>query len=186
LLLKIDPGRARLIEVNREIVDAAVGLAALLNERTDLKNGSGFSCDTLCHPVDALHAAAHGNYSYRNWVQAKLQAIRGQFDLKYWPSLGEVIQAIADDALRAEPVPHDSVTGAGTEGARAGLADSFKAFFVALEEASGRNYGSLPHGFELTDRSVASLLNCALGLDPDQVVDSSYVKRLRQRQRERA
>jgi hypothetical protein len=83
-------------------------------------------------------------------------------------------------------VHRNSIGWTGTEGARAGLADSFKAFFVALEEASGRNYGSLPHGFELTDRSVASLLSCALGLDPDQVVDSSYVKRLRQRQRERA
>lgn len=179
-------GKARLIVVNREIVEAATALAVLLNERTELKNHSGFSCDTLYHPVDAIHAAAERNYSYAHWVKEKLQAISGQFDLKYWPSLSELVQAIADDAAQAAPLPHDSWTEAGTEGVRAGLADSFKAFFVALEESSTRNYGFLPSAFELTDRSVAILMSCALGLDPDKVVDSAYVKRLRQRVRERA
>jgi hypothetical protein len=184
--LEARKGKARLIAVNREIVEAATALAVLLNERTELKNHSGFSCDTLYHPVDAIHAAAEKNYSYEHWVKEKLEAITGQFDLKYWPSLGELVQAIADDAAQAAPLPHDSLTEAGTEGARAALADSFGAFFAALEESSTRNYGFLPGAFELTDRSVAILMSCALGLGPDKVVDSAYVKRLRQRVRERA
>jgi len=93
---------------------------------------------------------------------------------------------IADDRARATPLPHDAITDAGTEGKRAGLADTFKAFFVALEESSRRNHGFLPNAFELTDQSMASLLSCALGLGPEKIVDSTYVKRLRQRQRERA
>lgn len=179
-------GKARLITVNREIFEAATALAALLDERTALKNHSGFSCDTLYHPVDAIHAAGERNYSYEHWVKEKLEAMTGQFDLKYWPSLGDLAQAIADDAAKAAPLPHDPVTEAGTEGNRAGLADSFRAFFVALEESSARSYGFLPSAFELTDRSMAILMSCALGLGPDKVVDSTYVKRLRQRQRERA
>jgi hypothetical protein len=179
-------GKSRLIAVNREIVEAATALAALLEERAELKNHSGFSCDTLYHPVDAIHAAAVRNYSYEHWVKEKLEAITGQFDLKYWPSLGDLVQAIADDAEQAAPMPHDPVTEAGTEGSRAGLADTFRAFFVALEESSARNHGFLPSAFELTDRSTAILVSCALGLGPDKVVDSTYVKRLRQRQREKA
>lgn len=179
-------GKARLIAVNREIVKVAAELAALLNERTELKNHSGFSCDTLYHPVDAIHAAAERSHSYEHWVKEKLEAITGQFDLKYWPSLSELAQAIADDAAQAIPLAHDPVTEAGTEGVRAGLADSFRAFFVALEESSARHYGFLPSAFEITDRSVAILMSCALGLEPNKVVDSAYVKRLRQRVRERA
>jgi hypothetical protein len=178
-------GRARLIEVNREIEKTGRALAALLNERTELKNHSGFSCDTLYHPVDAIHAAAKRNYSYEHWVKEKLEDITGQFDLKYWPSLSEIVQAIADDAAQAEPLAHDVVTEAGTEG-RGGLADSFRSFFAALEDASARNYGFLPRAFELSDRSVAILMSCALGLGPDQAVDAPFVKRLRQRQRERS
>lgn len=119
-------------------------------------------------------------------MKEKLDAVTGQFDLKYWPSLSAVIQAIAEDAARAAPSPHDALTEAGTEGPRASLADTFKAFFVAIEGESSRNYGFLPCTFELTDRNVASLLSCALGLGPEQAVDAPYVKRLRQRQRERS
>lgn len=179
-------GRARLVEVNQEIERVAAHLAELLDERTELKNHSGFSCETLYHPVDAIHAAAARNYSYEQWVKARLETLTGQFDLKYWPPLSAVAQALADDAARAAPLPHDALTAAGTEGPRASLADTFRAFFVAVDEQSSRNFGFLPHSFELSDRCVASLLSCALGLGPDQAVDAPYVKRLRQRQRERA
>lgn len=179
-------GRDRLVKVNQEIQQKASELASLLNERTELKNHSGFSCDTYYHPVDVIHAAAERNYSYQSWVKEKLNALTSQFDLKYWPELSEFVLAIADDAARATPLPHDPVTEAGTEGSRAGLADTFKAFFVALEESSRRNHGFLPDAFELTDRSISSLMSCALGLGPDESVESSYVKRLRQRQRERS
>lgn len=179
-------GRDRLVEVNQEIQESASELASLLSERTELKNHSGFSCDTYYHPIDVIHAAAEKNYSYQSWVKEKLEALTSQFDLKYWPELSEFVQAIADDAARATPLPHDAVTDAGTEGSRAGLADTFKAFFVALEESSRRNHGFLPNAFELTDRSMASLMSCALGLGPDEAVESTYVKRLRQRLRERA
>jgi hypothetical protein len=178
--------RDELIEVNRQIEESATELARLLSERTELQNHSGFSCDTHYHPVDVIHAAAKKNYGYEQWVKEKLESLTGQFDLKYWPSLSEVVQTIADDAARATPRPHDPITDAGTEGPRASLVDSFKAFFVALEESSTRNYGFLPSTFELTDRSVASLMSCALGLGPDETVDSTYVKGLRQRQRAQA
>lgn len=178
-------GKARLVEVNREIEEAASTLAALLNERTELKNHSGFSCDTLYHPVDAIDLAAAEHYSYQHWVKDGLAGIRGQFDLKYWPSLSEVVQAIGTDAAQARPLPHDAVTEAGTEGPRAALAHTFRSFFVAVEESNARHHGFLPRTFELTDRSVAALISCALDLGPDEVVDAGYVKRLRQRRRDR-
>lgn len=178
--------RDKLIAVNRKIAENATELARLLSERTELQNRSGFSCDTHYHPVDVIHAASEENLSYAQWVKEKLEYLTGQFDLKYWPSLSEVVQAIADDAAQATPQPHDALTDAGTEGPRSSLVDSFKAFFVALEESNMRNHGFLPSTFELTDRSVASLMSCALGLDPDKVVDSTYVKGLRQRQRAQA
>ena len=178
--------RARLFELNHLIASKAGELADLVDERTELKNHSGFSCDTHYHPIYLIHAAAEHNYMYEHWVKDRLQQITGQFDLKYWPSIGEVLRALADDAARAKPVPHDAVTEAGTEGNRSALADTFKAFFVALEEVSAAHYGFIPRGFELTDRSVASLLSCSLGLGLDETVDSAYVKRLRQRQREKS
>jgi hypothetical protein len=178
-------GRARLVQVNEDIAKVAKTLAGLLEERTELKNHSGFSCDTLYHPIEAIHLAAERNYSYEHWVKGKLEALAGQFDLKYWPSLSAVVDAIAEDAARAVPVAHDPVTEAGTEGPRASRADTFRAFFVALDEQKQRGFGYLPNSFELTDRSVATLLSCALDFGEGETVDAQYVKRLRQRARER-
>lgn len=178
-------GRDRLSEVNRQISAVAAQLAELLDERDELKNLSGFSCETHYHPIEVIHAASERNYSYQSWVKKKLDALTGQFDLKYWPSLSECMRVIAFDAAKAEPQPHDPITDAGTSGTKPSLADTFKAFFAAMDEERRRKFGHLPDDFELTDRSVASLLSCALGLGPDEVKDAAYVKRLRQRERAR-
>lgn len=179
-------GKARLTAVNGEIETTARKLAQLLEERTHLENHSGFACDTFYHPIDVMHAASERNGSYATWVKESLESVRFRFDLKYWPTLSEMAESIAVDAAQAKPSPHDAVTGAGTEGPRGGLADSFRAFFACLDESSSGNHGLLPQGFDLTDRSIASLMSCALGLEPDRVVNSMFVKRLRQRQRGKA
>jgi len=44
----------------------------------------------------------------------------------------------------------------------------------------------IPAELKLTDATLASLANCVLDLGPDELVDSGYVKRFRQRQREEA
>lgn len=183
--LEARKGRAQLIKVNEQIKEKATELANLLSERTTLKDHSGFSCDTHYHPVEVLHAAARDNHGYTYWVKEKLENVTAQFDLKYWPTLSECVQVIADDAARATPSANDAITGAGTEGPRAGLDGTFKAFFATIDEANARNHGFLPRDFQLTDRTVASLMSCALGLGADELVDAGYVKRIRQRQREK-
>ena len=58
--------------------------------------------------------------------------------------------------------------------------------FAAIDENSTRHYGPLPQDFRASDNTLASLVNCALELDPDDMVDGPYVKRLRQRARDGA
>lgn len=174
--------KGTLVEVNRLIEASASELAKLLAKRTQLCNDSGFSCGTHYHPIDVLHAAAQSNSEYRYSVQEPLEALTARFDLRYWPSLPEFAQAIAEDAAKADPQATHTWTEAGT-GSRAALVGTFNTWFVALEDSSRRRFGFLPNDFELTDRSAASLMSCALDLEPDDVVDSTYVKGLRQRQR---
>lgn len=176
--------KSQLVKVNQRIEAVAAELAKLLAQRTELKNHSGFSCDTLYHPIDLIHAAAASNYSYEHWVKESLEAVTYQFDLKYWPTLSQLAQAIADDAAKAKPQAHDVVTSAGTEGP-GGLADTFRSFFAALEESKVGMHGFIPDTFRIKDQSVADLIGCALGLSPG-AVNSDFVKRLRQRARERA
>jgi hypothetical protein len=117
------------------------------------------------------------------YLRDSLRGLSAQFDLKYWPTPGEFMQALSDDADAAIPEATDPLTEAATRASRASKADFFKALFVALDENRVREHGFLPNNFKLTDETLASLGTCALDLGADEIVDGGYVKRLRQRER---
>jgi hypothetical protein len=177
--------RDELANVNQQIVRKATELAELLERRTDLHNTAAFSSDTHYHVCDVIEAASEPNYLFQSYVKDRLDALRGQFDLKYWPSLSQFLQALASDAQSASMEATDPLTAAATVATRPSRADFFKALFAAIKENSADNYGQLPKGFKLTDGTLASLANCAFGLGPDNLADDAYVKRLRQRERDR-
>ncbi|MDI5933635.1 hypothetical protein [Halomonas kalidii] len=175
--------RNELVDVNRQIARKAEELADLMERRSDLHNTSGFSSNTHYHVCDVIEAASEDNYLFNSYVKQHLEAIRSQFDLKYWPSLGLLLRELAIDANDPGIEATDPLTAAATVAPRASGADFFKALLAAIEENSAKYYGQLPQGFKVTDSTLASLANCALGLEPDELVDNAYVKRFRQRER---
>lgn len=175
--------RADLAKVNRQIAQMAADLAGLLDQRFELHNTSSFSSDTHYHVCAVIEAAAARNHLFRSYVREPLKGLRARYDLKYWPTLSDCLQAVASDAEAAAPIPSDPLTAASTTASRPSLADFFKALFASMEENSTGNHGQLPDGFKLTDDTLASLVNCALDLAVDDLVDGPYVKRLRQRAR---
>ncbi|MBV7460604.1 MULTISPECIES: hypothetical protein [unclassified Acidovorax] len=172
-----------LIELNRQIERQASALAGLMDRRTDLSNASGFGSGTHYHVVDVIAKAATDLPAFNGWVQEPLDVVRSRFDLKYWPTPADFVRELARDAGGATPQPTDPITQAATSG-RAAKSDFFKGFFELLRENSARNHGPLPRDFELSDRTLASLGNCALDLGPDDLVTDAYVKGIRQRRRE--
>lgn len=175
--------RSDLANVNQQIARKAAELATLLEQRSILHDTSGFSSDTHYHVCNVIEAASRHNYLFKSYVQEKLASLRSQFDLKYWPSLDEFLQELSHDSEKAILEATDPLTAAATSATRSSKADFFKALFAAIEENTVENHGLLPGGFKLTDRTVASLANCALDLGPDELIDDAYIKRFRQRER---
>ncbi|SDS18739.1 hypothetical protein SAMN05216198_1389 [Halopseudomonas litoralis] len=183
---KIQEARAErndLTNINQRIAKKAAELAVLLEQRSELHNVSGFSSDTHYHVGQVIEAASRRNYLFQSYVKDNLRALRGQFDLKYWPSLSQFVQELASDANNAVLEASDPLTAAATSAPRSSKADFIKALFASIDENRAENYGQLPKGFKLTDRTLASMVNCALNLDSDDLVDDAYIKRLRQRER---
>lgn len=178
-LMEARAARSDLAKVNQRVARIAVKLATLLEQRSDLHNTSGFSSDTHYHVCSVIEAASQDNYLFKSYVQERLDALCGQFDLKYWPSLSEFLQELASDAVNSAVEATDSLTKAATTAMRPSRADFFKALYASIVEHSGR----LPRGFKLTDKALASLANCALDLEAGDLVDEAYMKRLRQRER---
>lgn len=110
-----------------------------------------------------------------------MKGLQGQFDLKYWPRLDQIIRTLAEDADHAELSAIDSVTESATKSQTSSKADYFRALFEIIENNLQLNYGFLPDDFRLTDNTIATMANCTLALAPKHMVDSLYVKNIRHR-----
>ena len=175
----------QLNEVNRQIYSKATELAELLKSRSELINTSGFTTDTHYHICDVICEASLNNPYFTSYLQDKLKQLQGQFDLRYWPRLDAMLKVIAEDASKAVPVAIDSITDAATLGEIASLVDYFRALFEGIECNRQREYGFLPNDFQLTASTIATLANCALAREPEEMIDGLYVKNLRSRERKR-
>lgn len=176
--------REELVGVNRRISEIADQLVALLDRRDTIHNYTGFRSNTHYHILDIMHEASEHNYQYESYVKDDLVRLQYQYDLKYWPALSEVVQAISDDAQRAEITASDRATAAATESRKSGLSDFVRAFLARLDDSRVRRGGFIPDGFVLSDSSMASLVNCGLDLAFDELVDADFIKRFRQRERQ--
>ncbi|HBO3861926.1 hypothetical protein [Pseudomonas aeruginosa] len=175
--------RDELVDTNQQIAQKAEELAQLLEHRSNLHNTSGFSSDTHYHICNVIEDAAKDHYLFNAYVKERLNTVRNQFEWKYWPTVEQFVRSLGRDANGAELEATDPLTRAATAATRHSPADFFKALFAAIEENSEQSGGPLPEGFRLSDATLASLVNCALDLGPDELKDSAYVKRLRQRER---
>lgn len=175
--------REALVEINQKIERYARALAELLEERTRLHNTSGFSSRTLYHICDVIDRACEVNGHYRTFLRKPLQNLAGQYDLKYWPDLSHCLGAIAHDAAQAELEATDPLTEAATLSNRPSTSDQVLAFLAYIEECRGDYAGSLPSDFQLSDRSMASLLNVVFDLPVDKLLTAEYLKGRRQRAR---
>ncbi|MES2282504.1 MAG: hypothetical protein V4542_13915 [Pseudomonadota bacterium] len=176
--------RDQLADVNRQIGEGASNLAELLRRRSTLHNTTGFGSETHYHVCEVLKLAGKSNHRFTSYVQLHLDALRAQYDLKYWPELSDFLQEIARDAEMAETQALDPLTAAATAASRSSLADFVKALLAAIAEQGAEQYGPLPSGLVVSDSTIASLTNCALNHGPEELVDGPYVKRLRQRERD--
>ncbi|MEO8644679.1 hypothetical protein [Pseudomonas sp.] len=177
--------REELTDLNVRIAKLSELLSDLLSRRTEVKEISSFTSDTYYHIMDVVEDASEGNGLFSSHLKDKLDKLTYQYDLKYWPSISKVVTLIGINAANAVTVADDSAASAATEARRPGLADFLKAFEAELDMNRVKNIGFIPDDFSLTDSSMASLVNCGLELEADDLIDASFVKRYRQREREK-
>lgn len=168
--------------LNKEIAEKAVALAEDLKNRSELCNSYGFTTDDTYHVVDLIAQASARNGHYQLWVHEKLQSLRGQFDLKYWPSVDEIVSAIGNDSHNSTVSPTDNITRESISSRKSSTRDFLRALSEAIRENSESMHAFVPDKFRLPARSIASLVNCSLDLDEDQCIDETLVKSTRRTQ----
>lgn len=178
----------RLIDLNGQIAAHAAKLADLMALREELAEKSGFNAYDDYHISAWISRATEQNHLYRMHVKRELEPLLTRFDYKYWPTPVELMRAVAEFASEAEI----SITNDWTEellsSPKQSNADYLRVLLKAIEDykdTTGPELYILPEGFRLSDKSLATLINCTLDLSSDEMVSPTYVKRARQNIRNR-
>lgn len=178
---KSDVGKARneykeLLNIQTEIVDTASYLASMLRRQDELYETSGFRRSDHQFIGDLFEQASDGNYLHQTHVSPKLEALLGQYDLKYWPSRADLVEAIAIfEELQPEPVhselPKDVIDGRSS---------TIKDFVLAFDKAF-MNSNGLPRHFKFTNSAMADIMNVVLDLPVEHLVTGDAIRIVRHR-----
>lgn len=174
----------RCAELSADISKKAQELARLLRTRTAYKNANGVSVPDDSHPLDVLARAAAKSgcaYLFEAWIAPRLDPIRNDFDLKYWPRTADFLEALARE--QEYPIePADRIDASAME-SRQG--NSPRDFVRALDEALTELHEQDGIGTDFSHRTIAEIANCALNLPAENALTRDSVKALRAYQRRR-
>lgn len=175
----------RVAELSEKIAKNARVLAELLRTRESHRNKHAISGPDDYHPLDVLDFAAdisNQAHLYKGWIAPRLADVRADFDLKYWPSTSDFLEALAD-LQTASIEPYDDLSRAAMDSRQSGSPLEFVRALDA-ELAHLERFENIRVKF--THRTVAEIANAALALPDDGLLNSDSVKRYRARMREKA
>lgn len=173
-------GKNGVNQINQSIKEKASELAALLRDRDSICELKGLTRPIDFHPLWLIEpatkiASIRKHYRYTSWVKKNIDALCGQFDLKYWPSTADMLDALAD-MQDVEPTPQDRADAA-VLGCRQ-ISSATRVFLRALQAKLLKLYAhDLEISIKFSDESLATIADCALGLDGEP--DSENVKKFR-------
>lgn len=150
-----------------EISEKASQLASLMGKFMDMRERYSLTCpDGFSSPLELMDLAATDNvtqYLYRNWVKDDIDALRSRFDLRYYPSVIEMLEYISTAACIHDVEADDRVDRVVLEHRKTSAADVYRAFCTSISER--QEYGPLPLKFKMPQELVATAITCAIGLD---------------------
>ncbi len=178
----------RIAELNLEIASRAGELAKLLRTRNALRAHGDFTLPNDHTPLDLMQRAAelsehdHTAYLYDRHIAPTLEDLDRRFDLKYWPTTADFLDALAEAQHLDEPEAQDSLTAAALQVREASARDFMRAVDEALDALSPSYYAG--RKVELPHRTYATL--CDVLLDHrDGTISDKSVKTYRAHEKKR-
>lgn len=173
----------RIQELDGEIAEEAKTLAEKLRKRAAIRDSHGIG-KSLNDNIALQFPRVFEKYSAldhpdaqlsRAWLLPELQPIFNQFDYKYWPTLPDMLDLVAQDASIEDEFGAsvgDSATRTAFETRQASNRDFIRAFYGLLNDSRDIDKSWR----DLTNRALAAMMNSALGLINDQITEVNVSK----------
>lgn len=158
----------RISELNKSIADQAKELAKLLRKRDELRVHGDITVPGDHTPLDLLTRAAElkdprTGYLFAHHIAPTFNALRGQFDLKYWPTTASLFDAIVEAQCLSVPTARDKLAAAALQVNQLGVRNFMRALDLALSDLSHES--RVGTEIRLSAKAYAALCNALLGLD---------------------
>ena len=181
-----------------EIAELAEKLARKIDAQSELVNRTGIGTTAGSALYDCLeewgnergmpHTHPHDFARYEGWLKPELMSLFRRFDLKYWPSMPDLIRALGRQyEENAFSEGSNNVTRAALESRELSARNVVSALIERIindtespiwERTSANDPGLLPAGFKLSAPDAAALVNRALALDPDQALTADNIRKM--------
>lgn len=169
--------------INKEIANLSTKLGSLLDERSQLKNNSHFSCDYIVRVSDLIVHSANGNGNF-SMIKKDITLLGNQYCYsKYWPSISDLVRTLGVDAENLSALPTSDPVEVVTQFERPSSRDFLRAFLEEIEEIKQEPVKNMPNDFSLTDKSLAVLVT--FGLDLDEPYSECSVKEMRSKSKQK-
>ncbi|GIU32560.1 hypothetical protein L2719_10080 [Shewanella schlegeliana] len=162
--------------LKEEIVELSEKLAFALRRQDEVYELSGFQKSDYQTTVDMIELASEDNHLYQSYVSDKIQSLRGQFDLKYWPTRADVAESIASFE-KIQPSPsHSELPESVLKGRASDIKDFVLAFDYSFDGLNG-----LPSDFRFSNNALADIINVILDLSSDRLATGDAIRIVRNR-----
>lgn len=181
---------ARVAELNLDIRATALQLAKLMRKRSKITEKRGIESPLDYDPISLFEAACRiadrhdypdHHHRFTSWVKPELERLRDSFDLKYWPSTADMIEAVAE-AQAVDAAPINYLDAAAIGGSRQG---SVRDFLRALIARLGGDVESLGVPVSFSHAALATITNCALGFGEEDEITPQSIKKFSADERRR-
>ncbi|MFC4701520.1 hypothetical protein ACFO4O_15265 [Glaciecola siphonariae] len=169
--------------INTDIANTAGHLADLLSSQSEMSESSGFTSDIYYSIKDPINDAANTaqNYLFESYPKEKLNQLFGRYDLKYWPSLPQIIRAIADNANQADVYANNEITSVGTQSQRASSVDCIRAFYTALGNFTVHDSRMVEKVMTFPNPAIVGLLNIVYDWKDEEILSDEQLKNYKSR-----
>jgi len=168
--------RRELLKIQEDISELSSRLADMLRRQSELYEYSGFRRYEFQTAVDSLVQGGEHNHLFGAYVKNELESLAYQYDLKYWPSRADVVEAIGEfEAL--QPIPqHVEIPDAVLDGRASDHKDFVLAFDAQFDELN-----QLPSGFRFSNQAMADIINVVLDSPEDKLILGDTIRTIRNR-----
>ncbi|MCH4295578.1 hypothetical protein MJ923_14815 [Shewanella sp. 3B26] len=166
--------------INDKIASLAFELAEQLDKRTQFHNKTSFTSNTHYALFKLIEDAGSSNYLFESFLKESLRNTVGPYDLKYYPSIRQVVIQLGVDAKNALIETSSELDLIITRTERPSNADQIRAILEILQFSQKNDghysYFRIPDEFEMSNQAIAAFVNVAFDIPFDKLVDDIQVR----------